>query len=103
MLTLMNVGVISCVDSSFRITFLRFDQATIRVRCAHPTLASRLRRITISNKIENPVVSRVKIIVHVELTLFFALIAQFPNDTIPIVHGLDIGGCQASCRLNGLN
>ena len=39
MFTLMNVGVISCLDSLFRITFLRFGQATIRLRCAHPTPA----------------------------------------------------------------
>ncbi len=37
--TLMTVGIISFVDSSFRITFLRFGQATIRVRIAHPTPA----------------------------------------------------------------
>ena len=39
MFTLMTVGIISCADSSVRITFLRFGQATIRVRSAHPTPA----------------------------------------------------------------
>ena len=39
MFTLMSGGVISDADSSFRITFLRFGQAKIRVRIAHPTPA----------------------------------------------------------------
>ena len=34
----MNFGIISFVDSSFRFTFLRFRNATIRLRIAHPTL-----------------------------------------------------------------
>ena len=35
----ISLGYACCVDSSFRITFLRFGQATIRLRCAHPTPA----------------------------------------------------------------
>ena len=46
MFTLMTVGVISWVDSSVRITFLRFGQATIRVRCAHSTLAQGRGRVS---------------------------------------------------------